>query len=150
MMLSKKLGSFLTMAFMAAGTMGSAHAAEFLDISKTAASCTKSSSLVGKTFALTSRAHAVQGDVTVVDDCTLLISNFNYDGNGLQVEVYSAESGSFLNGRSLSTDLLRKGNPYKNASLLLRLPSTLSIADIDGVSIWCSDAAVSFGDVLFN
>lgn len=47
----------------------------------------KTSAKVGKTLTLSSRAHGVSGTATVVDDCTIQLSNFNYDGGGLP-DVY--------------------------------------------------------------
>jgi hypothetical protein len=112
--------------------------------------CNQQSSIVGKSFALTTRAHGVSGQVMIVDDCTLSIKSFNYDGKGLQVEIYSARGGDFAQGQALSKDLLRPSAPYQNAELLLRLPAGQTVDSIEGLSIWCSEVGVSFGDVLFS
>ncbi len=44
--------------------------------------CTKTHPLVGSSVALSSIAHSVSGTVRVVDDCTIEINNFSYDGGG--------------------------------------------------------------------
>ena len=112
--------------------------------------CTSKSPLVGTGSELSSLAHGVSGTVYVIDDCTLAIDNFHYDGKGLKVEIYSSKNGDFTEGRPLSIDLLRPTQAYDNDLMILRLPKGQSVETIEGLSVWCSDAKVSFGDVLFE
>lgn len=120
------------------------------DISKENAqlNCKETHNLIGQSFEFTTLAHGVSGVVTVVDDCTLVLMPFNYDGKGLQVEVYGFLGES--EGVSLSLDLLRPSKSYADEELTLRLPEGLTFDDFDRISIWCVEAGSSFGDALLT
>lgn len=117
---------------------------EILDVSRGA--CPATHPLVGRDLPLTTRAHGTRGVVRIVDDCTLAISDFAYDGGGLKVEIYGSVDGSFRGGPVLSRDLLRRDRPYAGAQLLIRLPASVKLAELDALSVWCSEAGASFAD----
>ncbi len=103
---------------------------------------------VGKTGALATRSHGVSGRVTLVDSCTLEITNFNYDGLGLsRVEVYGGLAGNYRNGFAIGPNL--RGTAFTGQTLRVSLQPG-DIDKLDGISIWCSDANVSFGDVTLS
>lgn len=107
----------------------------------------KTSAKVGKTLTLSSRAHGVSGTATVVDDCTIQLSNFNYDGGGLpDVYVWGAKGGNYNAGFRVGSNLF--GTPRSNETVLVSLQAG-DIDKLDGISIWCEGARVSFGDGLF-
>ena len=108
----------------------------------------KTSAKVGKTLNLSTRAHGVSGTATVVDDCTIELSNFNYDGGGLpDVYVWGAKGGNYSSGFRIGSNLF--GTPRSNATVTVTLKPG-DIDNLDGISIWCERARVSFGDGLFN
>lgn len=113
----------------------------------TASGCTKSSAKIGKSATLSTRAHGVSGKATVVDDCTITITNFFYDGGGAQsVFVYGGLAGNYGQGFAIGSNI--KGVSYTGQTLTLTL-KTGDLDKLDGLSIWCSDVRVSFGDGLF-
>lgn len=108
----------------------------------------KTSAKVGKTLTFTTRAHGLSGTATVVDDCTIQLSNFNYDGGGLpDVYVWGAKGGNYSSGFRIGSNLF--GTPRSNATVQVSLQAG-DIDKLDGISIWCEGARVSFGDGLFN
>lgn len=108
----------------------------------------KTSAKVGKTLTFTTRAHGLSGTATVVDDCTIQLSNFNYDGGGLpDVYVWGAKGGNYSGGFRIGSNLF--GTPRSNATVQVSLQAG-DIDKLDGISIWCEGARVSFGDGLFN
>lgn len=109
--------------------------------------CTKASAKVGQVAKLSTRSHGVSGTVTVIDDCTLELRNFSYDGLGLaRVFVYGGKAGNYAAGFPIGNNL--RGTLFANQTLMVTLkPGDLE--KLDGISIWCSDANVSFGDGLF-
>ena len=85
----------------------------------------KTSAKVGKTLTLSSRAHGVSGTATVVDDCTIQLSNFNYDGGGLpDVYVWGAKGGNYNAGFRIGSNLF--GTPRSNATGSLRSPYSIT------------------------
>lgn len=109
--------------------------------------CEKTNAKVGQVATLSTRAHGVSGKVVVVDNCTLEIRNFSYDGGGLsRVFVYGGRAGNYAAGFPIGNNL--RGTSFANQTLTI----TLSAGDLDkmdGVSIWCLDANANFGDGFF-
>ena len=108
----------------------------------------KTSAKVGKTLNLSTRSHGVSGTATVIDDCTIQLSNFNYDGGGLpDVYVWGAKGGNYSGGFRMGSNLF--GTPRSHATVQVSLQAG-DIDKLDGISIWCEGARASFGDGLFN
>ncbi len=110
--------------------------------------CTKSSAKIGHIATLSTRSHNVKGQAKIIDDCTLEITNFSYDGGGLsKVFVYGARGGNYATGFPIGPNL--KGTVFNNQTLRV----TLQVGDLDkldGISIWCTDANANFGDGIFS
>lgn len=112
------------------------------------AACEKTNAKVGHVATLSTRSHGVSGKVVVVDNCTLEIRNFNYDGGGLsKVFVYGGKAGNYLAGFAVGNNL--RGTSFANQTLTVKLNAG-DLDRMDGVSIWCADANANFGDGLFS
>lgn len=104
--------------------------------------------LVGTTAEFSNLAHDISGTLTVVDDRTLRVDNFNYDGGGVVVFFYTGTDGNYsgANARELGPQL--NGRPYNNETITLTLPDDLTLDDFNSVSVWCVPFSASFGDAL--
>lgn len=112
------------------------------------AACEKTNAKVGQVATLSTRSHSVSGKVVVIDNCTLEIRNFNYDGGGLsKVFVYGGKAGNYAAGFPVSINL--RGTSFANQTLTVNLNAG-DLDKMDGVSIWCTDANANFGDGLFG
>jgi hypothetical protein len=110
--------------------------------------CTKTSAKVGQTAVLSTRSHLVSGTATVLDDCTIEIKNFTYDGLGLpDVFVYGGKAGNYAAGFPIGNNLF--GTRRTNETIRVALKAG-DLDKLDGISIWCIGAGVSFGDGLFK
>jgi len=85
----------------------------------------------------------VRGLVTMVDDCTLELSGFSYDGNGIDVRVYGSKNSTFRPGFSIGPDLV--GRHFDHETLRVRLPAGKTLDDLAWVSIWCVAVGANFG-----
>jgi cytochrome c len=105
---------------------------------------------VGQSTQLITRAHGVRGTATIVDNCTIELTSFNYDGRGIVVQAYTGRDGSFFGPGvyAIGPDLV--GPPFQNSTLRFTLPTTASLDDFNSFSIWCIAVGVSFGDGIFN
>jgi mono/diheme cytochrome c family protein len=112
--------------------------------------CEKSHTRVGWYADLATHYHGVSGRVTIVDDCTLRFSNFYYDGNGIDVRVIGAKAGAYGSGFAMGPQLYNYPVGYKTATLDIRLPDGKTMSDLDGVSVWCVAAKISFGEGMFR
>lgn len=114
-------------------------------------SCTKTSNKIGQTLTFTRRFHNVSGIATIIDDCTIELTNFNFDGGGIDVHVYAGTNLQFHPGQggfSILGNLL--GTRYENGTLRITLPKNVTLAQFDSLSIWCVPVGVSFGDGKFS
>jgi Electron transfer DM13 len=82
-----------------------------------------------------------------LDNCTIEITSFNYDGQGLpDVFVYGALAGNYAAGFAVGANLF--GTPRANTTVRVTLKAG-ELNQLDGISIWCVRAGVSFGDGRF-
>jgi mono/diheme cytochrome c family protein len=109
--------------------------------------CPSTHPLVGTTAELTGRFHGVRGTVTVVDDCSIRVDDFFFDGNGIDVRLYGASDLTFANGFIMGEDLKNFPVGYENDTVVGTLPDDKTLDDLGAVSVWCVPVGVSFGDV---
>lgn len=105
---------------------------------------TATNPLVGRSAEFSNFAHDISGTLTVLDDRTLEISNFNYDGGGVTVFFYTGLDGDFRNGREIGPQL--NGRPYNDETIILTLPDDITLDDFNGISVWCVPFFADFGN----
>jgi mono/diheme cytochrome c family protein len=89
----------------------------------------------------------VSGFVTMVDNCTLELHDFSYDGNGIDVRVYGSQSESFKPAFTMGPNLV--GRTFKKETWRVSLPAGKALADLDWVGIWCVAVGADFGSGQF-
>ncbi|MEM7258723.1 MAG: DM13 domain-containing protein [Pseudomonadota bacterium] len=112
--------------------------------------CSADHPFVRRTATLSTLAHGVSGSVTVVDDCTLEVINFNYDGRGPSVYFYGGQDGDYISDNAFSIGPRLNGRPWQNESLTLKIPEGKSLDDFNSVSVWCFDFNANFGEAFFD
>ncbi len=105
---------------------------------------------VGYTAELTTRQHRVSGTATIIDNCTIEITNFNYDGRGIVVQAYTGNDNNFLGDGAVPISENIVGSAFRNATVQFSLPTGLSLDDFNAISIWCVAVGTSFGDGIFG
>ncbi|WP_096086188.1 DM13 domain-containing protein [Agaribacterium haliotis] len=110
--------------------------------------CATTHSKVGQSANLTERAHGVSGTATIIDDCTIEFSNFDFDGGGIDVRAYGGQGANFSGGFAMGDNLVNNSG-YSNSSFRVQLPEDKTLDDMDYISIWCIPVRVSFGDGAF-
>ena len=112
-------------------------------------SCPSTNSLVGETRALqVSPLYGISGDVTIVSDCEIEISNFFYNGLGPNVSFYGATNGNFRAGINMSEEL--NGRVWQGETLNLFLTEDTSFDEINSFSVWCFEFDVNFSSASFE
>jgi len=105
--------------------------------------CGSTHEKVGWSADLATYFHDVSGRAEVVDDCTISIPDFSYDGEGVDVRFYVAQDDDFGSGRAISRDIL--GEVYDDESITLPLPEGVSLDDVGWLSLWCVRFSADFG-----
>lgn len=101
---------------------------------------------VGNVSTFRTFAHGVTGTLTILDNRTLQITGFNYDGNGPSVFFYTGNDGNFSSrdgGQIIGPRL--NGRIYTDETITLTLPDNLTLDDFNGLSVWCDIFFVDFG-----
>ena len=111
--------------------------------------CDADSPKVGSTAELTGYQHGVGGTAVIVDDCTIEIRDFQFDGGGVDVHVVVADNPDFDDYENLTEDL-RSSDPYEGVILTIPLREGMSIEDVSHISIWCIPFSANFGDGAFE
>ncbi|XP_051157784.1 protein Skeletor, isoforms B/C isoform X2 [Leptopilina boulardi] len=101
-----------------------------------------------------SYAHGIRGDVYAVDETTIFIKDFYYDGTGPDTHFFVGNGskvglGGYLvpypeEYQSREPPILER---FENAKILLKLKDGLRIKDIKWLAVWCRRFTVNFGDV---
>jgi len=112
----------------------------------TTRSCAKTHARVGQTAVLERHIHSTSGKAKIIDDCTVEISEFSYDGGGIFVQVYGAINRDFQRGFAMTSPDLRKPGGYSNALLRVNLPADRTLNDLDSIAVWCVPAGANFAD----
>ncbi|MCA9694616.1 MAG: DM13 domain-containing protein [Myxococcales bacterium] len=115
----------------------------------TGGDCSATHPSVGYVANLTAFFHDVGGTATIVDDCTIVIEDFTYDGTGIDVRIYGGLGGDYDNGFPMTDDLLLDGG-YNGTTLVATVPDGYTLDDLDGISVWCVDVGVDFGSGMFG
>ncbi|MCP4251514.1 MAG: DM13 domain-containing protein [bacterium] len=95
--------------------------------------------------------HSVECTVTIIDEQTLYVEHFTYDGGGPAVYFYlgaTNTSQDFANGLRLAP--LLTGTVYNDEALTLTLPAGQTLDGYGAISVWCEAVGVSFGSASFQ
>lgn len=104
---------------------------------------------IGQTAVLQEFFHDVAGTAEIVDDCTIRITGFDYDAEGIVVQLYGGLGGDYDNGFAMGDDLVGPV-PFNNATVDFELPQGMTMDDLDGVSVWCVNIGIDFGSGNFQ
>ena len=112
---------------------------------------------------LTTKQHGVKGKLFAVDEKTILIKNFEYDGAGpdaffwVGTEGLPKSEGYILahpfDGKFFKYDdenaPILKGRFDGSEDIKLTLPEDINVSDLKWFSVWCRQFSVNFGDLIF-
>lgn len=103
---------------------------------------------VGTSSEFSDFAHDISGTLTVIDDRTLQVSNFFYDGGGVRVFFYTGTDGNYRDGSAGAGPIgqLLNGRRYTGDTIMLTIPEGLTLDDFNGISVWCIPFSANFGD----
>ena len=107
---------------------------------------------VGWIAQLSREFHDVSGLITVLDEDTLLVQDFTYDGGGPTVYFYlGSEDTAAAYNSGLEIGSLLTGTVYDGTQedFEIDLPSGQTLEGWNAISVWCSDFSVNFGSGTF-
>ncbi|XP_050357466.1 protein Skeletor, isoforms B/C isoform X1 [Nymphalis io] len=103
---------------------------------------------------LTQYAHGIRGTVYAVDESTVFVRGFAYDGTGPDAYFWVGDTPQPSPEGTLvpyPEDYASRDPPvlsaHTNSDILLRLPAGKRLRDIKWISVWCRRFTVNFGDV---
>jgi len=127
------------------------HFQQTLDsITQGATTCNKTHEKIGYSGNFETFAHNVSGKATIIDDCTIEISQFSYDGGGPDVYLYAAKEHNYISSEAFAIGPKLNGQIYNDAKFFIKLPNDKSLDDLTGLSVWCVDFEADFGHMQFT
>lgn len=112
--------------------------------------CGNDHAKVGQSGHFQTYSHNVAGTATIIDNCTIEITNFDYDGGGPEVYFYAAVDSQFNSPSAFIIGERLTGTVFTNDTLQVSLPQGKSLDDLDSLSVWCVDFSVDFGSLTFD
>lgn len=112
--------------------------------------CSKTHPKIGYSGFFETFAHNVAGKATIVDDCTIKITQFDYDGGGPLVYFYGAINHDYEGESAFVMSQAINGREYQNEEFLLRLPDGKTLNDLTGIAVWCVEFNADFGHMEFT
>lgn len=104
---------------------------------------------VGWTAELETIAHDVSGTAVIVDEDTIEIRDFVYDGGGLNARFFLLPDGAAFSRDIELTDNL-VGSPASGDTLTVDIPDGVAFEDFNLITLWCIPVGTSFGDGVFT
>lgn len=93
--------------------------------------------------------HDVGGTAEILDENTIEIRDFTYDGGGINSRFFLLADGEdFHRDFEASENLV--GDEYTGDTLTIEIPPEADFRDWNLITLWCVPAAVSFGDGVFE
>ncbi|MDJ0841995.1 MAG: DM13 domain-containing protein [Acidobacteriota bacterium] len=89
-----------------------------------------------------SQRYGISGRAVIVDERTVRLENFFYNGDGPDVRVYLALDRNFVSGKPVTEAI--SGTNYDNATIDITLPDDFTLDDFNSISIWCTVFSINF------
>lgn len=94
------------------------------------------------------RAHDVAGTAVIVDEDTIELRDFTFDGGGVDARLFLVTDGApFSNEFPLTDNLV--GTPYDGDTVELEIPEGASFEDWNLITLWCVPFGADFGSGVF-
>jgi len=104
---------------------------------------------IGKVAVLSNSAtYGIRGRATIIDEHTIRLEDFNYNGGGPDVRVYLGMDNDFINGAVISGTI--SGTVFQDATMDLTIPDGYPLSEFNAISIWCTLFSISFSDGIFE
>merc|ERR1712038_292695 len=132
----------------------------YLSSSSSSASFTTSDTGMKQIGSFEELHHGVAGDVFALDEETIMIKNFVYDGQGPDAFILAGTSGQPSKGGEVvlpvpnddgrtyaytDKDIPILGRFTGDEDVVLRMPPGRRVSDLKWLSVWCREYAVDFG-----
>lgn len=97
--------------------------------------------------------HNVSGGVYAIDDTTIEVRQFWFDGQA--PATYFRSGTGAVNGNGFRLCILPECNgrnlgEFRGQTLRLQLPQGQTVANMDFLTVWCEEFVVSFGDITIS
>ncbi len=99
--------------------------------------CGADSPRVGQVAELTNRfIHGISGTARIVDNCTIVVENFYYDGIAADARFVGVVNNDWTDIAVLTGPMMRAGG-YQNERIVISLPKGVTLDDIEMISLCC-------------
>jgi hypothetical protein len=85
--------------------------------------------------------HGISGTARIVDNRTIIIEHFTYDGGAVDARVCGVKNNDYGHPTVLTSHL----RAYHNETLVVPLPEGVTLDDVPTISISCLAGTIAFG-----
>ncbi|MEN0067395.1 MAG: DM13 domain-containing protein [Myxococcota bacterium] len=94
-------------------------------------------------------SHDVAGRAVIVDEQTIELQDFTYDGGGVNARLFLLPAGGdFTDDFELTDNLV--GTEFDNDTLVIDIPEDAPFEDWNLITLWCVPFRVDFGSGVFQ
>ncbi|MEM6925456.1 MAG: DM13 domain-containing protein [Myxococcota bacterium] len=94
------------------------------------------------------RSHDVAGRAVIIDEQTIELQDFTYDGGGVNARLFLLPAGgAFTDDFELTDNLV--GTPFDNENVLIDIPEDATFEEWNLITLWCVPFRVDFGSGTF-
>ncbi len=95
--------------------------------------------------------HKITGDLRIVDNCTIVLEHFYYDGIALDARVVGTKgTENCAQGQILSQQTLVRAGGYTDETIVIPLPEGVTLDDVERVGICCVPIGAMFAEGTFK
>jgi len=112
--------------------------------------CAADDPRIGQTTEWYADLHGISGDLSIVDNCTIVIEHFYYDGIALDARIIGMKGDEdCTHGTILSPDIRREGG-YVDETFTLALPEGVTLDDVERIGLCCAPVGFTFTEGTFE
>ena len=113
--------------------------------------CNPEGDKIGRSVELESSGEhfAPTGTVVIAEDCSIALTNFNWDATGDETYVWAGFYDDLANGFPISEPINRE-EAYEDTELVYQLPADRSLDDLDCIAIYETAVNEAFSWALFQ
>jgi len=99
---------------------------------------------IGQTATWDEKFHNIRGTLRIVDNCTIVIEHFTYDGIALDARIMGMKGDEDCDtGTTLTEDIRRQGG-YNDETFTIALPQSVTLDDVERIGLCCAPVGFTF------
>ena len=105
---------------------------------------------VGQTATWFAELHGIQGTLRIIDNCTIDIEHFSYDGIALDARIVGMKGTEDCDNGTILTPDIRRDGGYVDETYTIKLPEDVTLDDVERIGLCCAPVGFIFTQGTFE